>query len=201
MPALEGSYTAIRSYLQANPERRGVLLLATDGAPSKLCEGNSANGVEAAIAAAAAATPPIQTYVIGIGSVGNLNEWAKAGGTGHEAFIVDGAGQTTETELSAALARIRLLTLPCDYAIPSQAGGAFDPRKVNVQLTAQAASSVIPQVTSESDCDAAAPTWYFDDPASPRRVVMCKAACDALHQPNAKLELLFGCPTETFIPK
>lgn len=201
LPALEGSYAAIRAHLQANPTRRGVLLLATDGAPSKLCDGNSADGVTEAIRTAAAATPPIQTYVIGIGSVGNLNDWADAGGTGHAAFIVDGAGQTTETELAMALNQIRLLTLPCDYAIPAQTTVAFDPQKVNVQLSSGASSAVVPRVASMTACDATTPTWYFDDPAHPTRVVMCPVACDALHQPSAKLDLLFGCPTEVYIPK
>jgi hypothetical protein len=201
-PALEGSYAYVRQYLAANPTRRGVLLLATDGAPSKLCDGDSIAEVTALIAAQAAMTPPIQTYVVGIGNVANLNDWATAGGTGHAAFIVDGAGTTTQDDLAKALDEIRVLALPCDYAIPEPDAGAVDPTKVNVQFTPPgAAATLFPKVDGASSCDATQPTWYYDDPVTPTRVVMCPAACNALHQDSAKIDILFGCKTEIFVPK
>jgi hypothetical protein len=147
-------------------------------------------------------TPPIQTYVVGIGNVANLNNWATAGGTGHSAFIVDGAGTTTQDDLAKALDEIRVLALPCDYAIPTPDAGTVNPTKVNVQFTPPGqAATLFPQVDKASDCDPTQPTWYYDDPSAPKRVIMCPTACTALHQDNAKLDILFGCDTEIFVPK
>ena len=201
-PALQGSYVAIRQYLSANPTRRGVLLLATDGLPSKLCMGDTSPEVTALIAAQAAMTPPVQTYVVGIGNVANLNDWAMAGGTGHTAFLVDGVGTTTQDDLTKALNEIRNLALPCDYAIPTPEAGAIDPTKVNVQFTPPGQmATLFPNVANAAACDATQPTWYYDDPAAPTRVVMCPSACTTLHQDGAKIDVLFGCKTEVLIPK
>ena len=201
-PALQGSYTYLRQYLVANPTRRSVLLLATDGLPSKLCMGDTSPEVTALIASEAAMMPPIQTYVIGIGNVANLNDWAMAGGTGHSAFLVDGVGTTTQDDLATALNEIRNLTLPCDYAIPTPDGGTIDPGKVNVQFTPSGMPAMVfPNVANMAACDMTQPTWYYDDPTTPTRVVMCPTACDALHQDGAKIDILFGCKTEVLIPK
>ncbi|HWZ90400.1 MAG TPA: vWA domain-containing protein [Polyangiaceae bacterium] len=201
-PALEGSYAYLRQYLTSNPSRHGVLLLATDGAPSKICPNDTIAQITTLIAAQAAMTPPIQTYVVGIGKVANLDAWATAGGTGHTAFIVDGVGTTTQDDLAKALDEIRTFALPCDFAIPTPEAGTVDPSKVNVQFTPPGqAPTVFPKVDNAAACDATQPTWYYDDPAAPTRVVMCPTACNALHQDNAKIDILFGCTTEIFVPK
>ncbi len=200
-PALQGSYTNLRAYLTANPTRRGVLLLATDGLPSKLCMGDTSAEVTTLIASQAAMTPPIQTYVVGIGNVGNLNDWAMAGATGHAAFIVDGAGTTTQTDLAKALDEIRVLTLPCDYEIPAPTTGMIDPTKVNVRFTPSGQAAVnflnVPNVAA---CATDAQTWYYDNAQTPTHVIMCPTACDALHQQGAKIEVVFGCKTEGYNP-
>jgi len=200
-PALQGSYDYLRTYLTANPTRRGVLLLATDGLPSKLCMGDTPAEIATLIASQLAMTPPIQTYVIGIGKITTLDTWAMAGGTG-QAFVVDGTGTTTQDDLTKALDQIRVLTLPCDYAIPAPADGSVDPKKVNVRFTSptQATTDFL-NVANASACAAGVQTWYYDDPAAPTRVVMCPSACDALHQQGAKIELVFGCATEVYVPK
>jgi hypothetical protein len=200
-PALQGSYDYLRTYLTANPARRGVLLLATDGLPSKLCTGDTPAEIATLIASQVAMTPPIQTYVIGIGKITTLDTWAMAGGTG-KAFVVDGTGTTTQDDLTKALDQIRVLTLPCDYPIPAPADGSVDPNKVNVRFTspAQAASDFL-NVADASACATGVQTWYYDNPTAPTRVVMCPSACDALHQPGAKIELVFGCATEVYVPR
>lgn len=200
-PALQGSYEYLRQYLMANPDRHGVLLLATDGEPSKLCMGDTVDEITALIGAQATMTPPIQTYVIGIGQVASLNNWAMAGGTGHAAFITDGSGSTTQDDLAKALDSIRQLTLPCDYDIPTPDGGMIDPDKVNVQFTPPGgAASVFPRVDNMAACDAMQPTWYYDNPTAPTKVEMCPVACNTLHQASAKIDILFGCKTEIFNP-
>ena len=200
-PALQGSYDYLRTYLTANPNRRGVLLLATDGLPSKLCMGDTVAEITTLIGSELAMTPPIQTYVIGIGKITTLNAWAVAGGT-TSAFVVDGTGTTTQDDLTRALDQIRVLTLPCDFAIPTPTTGTIDPNQVNVRVTTptQAATNFL-NVKGATACAAGVQTWYYDNPAAPTRVVMCPSACDALHQPGAKIELVFGCATEMYVPK
>jgi len=201
-PALQGSYDYLRQYLMANPDRHGVLLLATDGEPSKLCTGDTVPEITTLIGAQAAMTPPIQTYVIGIGQVASLDTWAMAGGTGHAAFITDGTGSTTQNDLAKALDAIRQLTLPCDYGIPTPDGGVIDPNKVNVQFTPSGGQpTIFPRVDNMAACDPKQPTWYYDNPTAPSRVIMCPNACDTLHQDNAKIDLLFGCQVVVDVPK
>jgi len=66
--AVEGALQYLAGEATKHPERRPFLLLATDGLPSKLCTGNNIAGIGMALAGAAAGTPAIQTFVIGIGS-------------------------------------------------------------------------------------------------------------------------------------
>jgi len=200
-PALEGSYAYLRGYLTANPSRRGVLLLATDGLPSKLCTGDTVKEITALIASQAALTPPIQTYIVGIGKLTTLNDWAVAGGTGHAAFIVED-GATTQQDLATALNEIRVLSLPCDYAIPTPMSGTIDPNQVNVRFSSpNQPTTTFLNVKDAGACAANAQTWYYDSPSVPTRVIMCPSACNALHQPGVKIEIVFGCATEVYVPK
>ena len=202
-PALQGSYEYLRTYLAANPPRRGVLLLATDGLPSKLCMGDTPAEIATLIASQVTMTPAIETYVIGIGKITTLDTWAMAGGTGSAAFLVDGTGVTTQADLTKALDQIRVSTIPCDYAIPTPADGSVDPTKVNVRVTlpAQAATDLL-NVADASACATGVQTWYYDNPSAPTRVVMCPSTCDALHQQGAKNRAGFRLRDhEVYVPK
>src|SRR5207248_5782628 len=107
-PALAGAEQYATSWIAANPTHVGVVLLATDGQPSTgLCAPNKIADIAAVASAAAAGTPRITTYVIGIGAIASLNQIAQAGGTGHDAFIVDGTGQNTEQQFLQAMNAIR----------------------------------------------------------------------------------------------
>jgi hypothetical protein len=94
-----------------------------------------------------------------------------------------------------------VLSLPCDYAIPAPTSGSIDPGKVNVRFTPAGKPAVnflnVPNVAA---CAADAQTWYYDDATNPTHVIMCPAACDALHQQGAKIEVVFGCKTEVYTP-
>ena len=103
-----------------NPTHVGVVLLATDGQPmTSICSPNHMPDIVTIAAAAASWTPPVRTYVIGIGDIQNLNTIAAAGGTGQPPFIVDGTGANTEAQFSAALDKIRSSVIPCDYPLPA----------------------------------------------------------------------------------
>ena len=96
---------------------------------------NTTQNAAKVLSAAAAATPPIRTFVIGIGNVPSLDQLAVAGGTG-KAIVV---GATDASDASTcrrsspqAFARIRWQALPCEYAIFEAASAGFDPGEVDV---------------------------------------------------------------------
>jgi hypothetical protein len=196
-PALAGAEQYMTSWIAAHPTHVGVVLLATDGQPSTgLCAPNKIADIAAVASAAATGTPPITTYVIGIGAVASLNQIAQAGGTGHDAFIVDGTGQNTEQQFLQAMNAIRATSLPCDYAIPTTDAGVIDPKLVNVQYVPAppAVAAVIPKASGAAPC--AGDGWVYDDEAHPTRVVMCAATCAALQQNrSATIKIVFGCQT------
>jgi hypothetical protein len=196
-PAVEGALQYLTSHQTAHPDRRVYLLLATDGQPSKLCPGNSIDGIASVIAAAVAQTPTIQTFVVGIGNLAGLNALAEAGGTGHPAFIVDAAGTATEAQLSAALEAIRHTALPCEFSIPEPSFGRIDPGQVNVELTDAAGKSTFPKVENVTACAAGESNWYYDSETAPSKVIMCPAACDTLKGGEARIDIVFGCKTVT----
>ncbi len=199
-PAVEGVLQTLGGYSAMHPERKLVLLLATDGKPSSFCSGNNVPGIAQVLAAAAAATPPIVTYVIGIGAIDNLNELAVAGGTGHDAFIVDATGANTEAEFAQALDSIRRLALPCEYPMPAAPTGEIDPGKVNVEHLADGATdgTVFPKVTGAGDCRPEENNWYYDDESAPTSVIMCPAACELL-ETGGQIDIVFGCATEVAV--
>jgi hypothetical protein len=78
-------------------------------------------------------------------------------------------------------------------------GIELDPALVNLRI-GHGASPAEPlyYVASEAGCTAAVPGWYFDDPRSPTRVIVCPATCSALQaDASARLEIAFGCARET----
>jgi hypothetical protein len=189
-PAMDGVIEYTQSWLAAHPERDAVILLATDGEPSK-CDDNDVDDVSKVIAAAAAGTPSIKTYVIGIGDNDNLSDLAKAGGTGQDAFVVDGTGGMTEVQLLETLAKIRGATLRCDFDVPSSANS--DPGNVNVQRATSGTSSTLVKVPQASDCaKATAGGWYYDSASA--RIQLCPDACrEVLAAPAAKVNIVVGC--------
>ncbi|HXK20771.1 MAG TPA: vWA domain-containing protein [Polyangiaceae bacterium] len=197
LPAVAGALQYLAGEATKHPERRPFLLLATDGLPSKLCAGNSIAGIGMALAAAAAGTPAIQTFVIGIGKLTTLNDLATAGGTGKPAFIVDGVGTTTQTELTAALGEIRQVALPCEYTIPPPTTGKIDPKQVNVEhATDGGASSTFLKVADAAACRDGESDWYYDNDQAPTKVMMCPAACLALKTGGGSIDIVFGCATK-----
>ena len=199
VPLLQG----LVAYLQAhpNPAHKPVLVLATDGVPDSACispvDGETPNTLANAIAVAAAAyaaTPSISTFVIGVGSeLSALDGIAMAGGTG-QATLVDTGGNAQQQFLSA-LDAARRTAIPCDFAIPMDT--AVDPANTNVVYApASAPEQQFVFVTNAAGCSQA-PTngWYFDDPTTPTKVILCDAACDLVKADDrGQVNVVFGCP-------
>lgn len=198
VPLLQG----LSKYLAANfkPGRKPVIVLATDGVPDDTClssdNGALANTLENAVAVAGSAlqgTPPISTFVIGVGGeLTALNAIAVAGGT-QAATLVD-TGGNAQAALVAALEAIRRKAIPCDYEIPP---GTIDPKSTNVTYTTAGGTKNLVFVGNEAGCAKASngDGWYFDDEANPKKVILCATVCEAVKgDDNGNVELVFGCP-------
>lgn len=199
VPLLQG----LIAYLQAhpNPAHKPVIVLATDGVPDDACispvDGETPNTLDNAIAvasAAYAATPSISTFVIGVGSeLTALNGIAQAGGTG-QATLVD-TGGTAQQQFLAALDAARRTAIPCDFAIPQ--GSGVDPDETNVVYDPAGAPEQQFVFVGDANSCAKASTngWYFDDPTTPTKVILCDAACDLVKTDDrGQVNVVFGCP-------
>jgi len=170
-----------------------AIVLVTDGVPAN-CNDNQISNVKA-LAASVAATIP--TYVIGVGNaLGNLNEIAVGGGT-KSAFIVSTGDPTkTQTELLKAINDIKQSALSCDYKIPpAPAGEEFDRSKVNVQYLPNGAAKAGTLAYNQS-C-AGGTGWRYDDATNPTRILLCDGSCDTVKTKPGKVDILFGCATQT----
>ncbi|MET0282970.1 MAG: vWA domain-containing protein [Polyangiales bacterium] len=184
-PAIEGAAAYLRDWLATQPDHVGVILLATDGEPSGVCDDNKVQNVANAIAEAASASPPVKTYVIGIGDNDALDELAEAGGTGQGALIVDGSGAQTEAQFLAAVERIRETALPCDYPL-----GDVDPSRLNLVASMGNTEVELRNVARREDCTRDG--WYFDGTS---RVALCPDACRELGQARGAVRIREGCQT------
>jgi uncharacterized protein YegL len=195
-PALEGALQYLDQWASQHPDRKPLLVLATDGEPSG-CDRNAPQDVADIAARALAGPRAIRTFVIGVGrSLVSMDLVAKAGGTDH-AFLVDTGGDVAK-EFADALDQIRGAASSCDFSIPraSSAGEAIDPLKVNVSYTAAGSSTPtqVPQTFKgdPSNCDSAG-GWYYDNPAAPTLIKLCDATCRSLS--GSAIQVAFGCDT------
>lgn len=195
-PALEGALDYLSQWAKQHPERKPLLILATDGEPVG-CEPNTPRDVADVAARALAGPNAIRTFVIGVGSsLLSLNLVARAGGTDH-ALLVDTGGDVAR-ELGDALEQIRGAAVSCDFTIPRAASGAdpIDPAKVNVSYIANGSSSPtrVPQTFMGDPANCAGNGgWYYDYPTAPTTIKLCESTCRSLSAGSIQVE--FGCNT------
>lgn len=195
-PALQGALSHAQNWAIAHPSHNVVVVLATDGDPTE-CTPSDIPGIANIAASVANGSPPVKTFVIGVGaSLANLNAIAASGGTG-SAFIVDGNANVAQ-EFKAALDAIQSSALGCEYTIPQPGMGMLDYDKVNVQYTPGGGSpQVIPNVPDAASCDPATGGWYYDNPMSPTKIILCGSTCGPIElDPAGKIDILLGCATE-----
>jgi hypothetical protein len=197
--AIRGACSYARTRKAADPGRNVVILLVTDGepkAPLSASKGGCNPTLEDAVAAAAECTAAgVKTYVLGVGpSLQNLNQIAQSGGTKQAYLAASGGGE----EVLKALNSIRSdAMIPCSLQLPKTAG-TVDPQKVNLLYSSNTCSSVATflNVKDAGGCDAQAGGWYYDDPAHPGTIQLCKASCDAVKAPGGQLMVSVGCVTQ-----
>jgi hypothetical protein len=202
--ALTGAISAATTYAGANSGHSVVAVLATDGLPTE-CDTNIGNVAKIA-KTAAAGTPSIKTFVIGVFAQGeaavaqsNLDQIASAGGT-TKSFVIQ-TNQNVTQQFLTALNTIRGTALPCEYPLPVPKSGTPDYTKVNVEYTnAQGQQVVLGYVKSAANCGSAG-GWYYDvDPstgAKPTKIIVCSNTCDMLKAggQGSKVQVVQGCQT------
>lgn len=174
-----------------SPDAKVAIVLITDGEPLG-CSATD-NDITNVASEVAGTKDTIPTYVIGVGSVDNLNTIAHAGGP-RDAFVVATSDPTaTQAQLLSAINDIRGNSIACDVNIPAPPSGqSLDSDKVNVSFTPSGKAAQL--LTYDETC--AGEGWRYDDKANPKQVVLCPTTCTAAKaDPAAKLSLEFGCLT------
>ena len=199
-PALEGSYDAMKEFLADKPDVEGIVVLVTDGDPQG-CNSTIAN-VLPVVSAASAGTPRIRTFAIGMtgASFAARDAIAAAGQGAPTAF--NASGPEPQKELLTALESVRAGALGCEYRLPAPAAGQgkLDTDSVEIAWTPSEhdPEQRFRKVGGLAQCGETAGGFYYDDPAAPRRIILCPASCDAIHggARTAKVEVVLGCVSE-----
>lgn len=200
-PALEGTMPYMEQWATSHPDRKVVVVLATDGEPTG-CERNQPQDIADVAAKAWTGPHAIRTFVIGVGaSLGGLDVVAQAGGTG-KVLLVDPSGNLG-AQFTEALEKIRNeSTVACDFAIPASTNGAsIDTAKVNVRVAAAGAAPSLVTQTFMSDPANCGPDggWYYDNPTSPTKIQLCDATCKDLQ--SGSVQIQYGCDTVVRPPR
>jgi hypothetical protein len=208
-PAVTGALAHLRARAMTNPNRKPVLVLATDGLPTECAGSNSIAQAVAALGAGQMGMPAIPTYVIGVFSSAQimrsgmtLQEFATAGGTGMPFLLT--TGNDLSQRFLDAIKQIRGAALGCEFTIPTPAVGEtvdFDKLNVRVNSPAGPMDAGLPgedlvYVGTAAGCDATRGGWYYDaDPntALPTRVLLCDASCKKVKMPGVSVDLEVGC--------
>ncbi len=158
-----------------------VILLATDGEPNCAPGGSSSTtNVQGTIdAITAAKTAGFLVYVIGIGpSVGNLDNFASAGGTGNY------YPATSPADLAAALASITKAVTTCTFTSPTS------PPDVN-----NVAVYLDKNLVQKDNANG----WSFG--ANDKTIVLNGSSCAKITSGAASnVQILYGCPGDKLPP-
>jgi hypothetical protein len=209
--ALEGAFRQVREWRMNEPEKRSVVVLATDGLPAGCETLPDEDLLQSTLQVLEeAAGEELSTFVIGVTPMeddtieglaeqlavqrASLNAMAQAGQTSAP-FLVQADTSTTQAFLEA-LDAVRNVALACDYNLPE---GTANFGLVNVELSSGGDPETIPKVDAPTNC--AGGGWYYDsdetlEDDSPSRVVLCQSTCDHVQQvTTSRVDVVLGCPT------
>jgi hypothetical protein len=192
-PALKAALDHAKQYTMSHPGRQTMVLLATDGIPTK-CEPMGTIEIGQTIAGPAfMGTPSVRTFVIAAANSSELTALgaiASAGGTGAPVFTTD--PKTTSDTIRTAFKRLTRTPFACSYKIPPGAdGGRTDPRQVNVVLRLpNMPEQRLPLLSSAERCTSSG-GWYYDNPMNPENILLCPQTCSNLFA--GELRILVGC--------
>ncbi|HVU00989.1 MAG TPA: vWA domain-containing protein [Polyangiaceae bacterium] len=189
-----------------------VAILVTDGNPT-LCSGDTT--VLSKIVSDGLAQG-VTTYVLGLpgSNASVLDPIAAAGGTtksidvsgGTQAFIqalnsIRGK-EAHQSSQHISIPTVIKSALECEWKIPDPPQGQkFNADKVNVTMTPDNGQTVDLGYVVEADCARTDNAWYYDDPATPTRVLVCPSTCETIKSTTATVNLAFGCDRIKGVPK
>lgn len=191
-PALQGAISYAQQIANGQvKDGKVAIVLVTDGIPQN-CNRNSIGDVKQLAASVAANVP---TYVIGVGSeLASLNEIAVGGGTKRALIVNVNNPAQIQADFTRAIGQIKAAALTCDYKIPgAPAGETFDRSKVNVQHVTSGATDTLPY----NQACTGGTGWRYDDANAPTRILLCDGSCDSVKAKAGKVDILFGCATQT----
>jgi hypothetical protein len=203
--AIAGACLHVNQWDAANPGRKTVILLVTDGIPEHSCSANFQQATRAAEQCYDGGTGP-EIYVLGIDSNNNglggsrdqLDGMAEAGGT-DQAYLTDTAD--VQGSMIEALNAIRAdAAIPCDMTIPNPpAGETIDYNMINIGICDSTLTPVVaPRVENAAACGDH-DGWYYNDPATPEMIHLCDATCNTVSVPGSTLFFALGCATVEII--
>jgi len=186
--ALDGTLAAAVAHQMANPSRKVIVVLATDGAPNA-CDTDEDN--IATLAMLAFDNDGIRTYTIAVAGavLSLLDKIAMAGGTA-EAHDITG-----DTALFVStMESIRADAFDCTFDISDLS--MVDAAAANITLTPDGGTpTLVPRVADVGACGTD-PGYFFDNPADPMSVGLCHASCDSVvAAPDTSIDLVLGCPS------
>jgi von Willebrand factor type A domain len=192
VPALQGAIQYATTYTMNTPGRTASVVFVTDGLPNG-CD-STIDVAAMAASTAFAATPPIKTYVVGLGATQSLDQIALAG-TGNATHFFPATGNVT-ADLQAALKAISS-TITCDYVIPtSEMQLNYGEVDVQTVIGAGGTPSFIGKVDGAAAC-APKGGWFYDvspDAGTPSKITLCPQSCEPLKaSPESSVKILLGC--------
>lgn len=204
--ALQGAIQAAEANLAQHPDRKTVVILATDGLPN-VCNSSMANVLSAA---KAGVSKDIKTYVVGIlaapsadtadsrqsgQELPNLNQMAEAGGTG-AVFLVDTTGAATNQFVTAMNSIRDANQVGCQFDIPNAPSGkAIQLNQATVTYKSGGGNTQSLGWLATSSACGTAPGFYYDDNKTPQTIRLCKATCDAVSADRgAVIDIALACP-------
>ena len=176
-PTARAVTAAMNYLLTVTDPNTKVILLATDGEPNCLGGSGSTSDVAGTTTAIGAAlTAGYKVYVIGIGpSVGNLDNFAQAGGTDHY------YPATSAADLATALAAISKAVSSCTFEMSQSPP---DPNNLAVYMD----GALISKDSANG--------WSFG--SNSQTVILNGTACDKITSGAAtNVQVLFGCPGQS----
>jgi hypothetical protein len=139
-----------------------------------------------------------------------LSEAARAGGTAISTTCSDDGpnychfDMTQSPDFSAALretlGNIVGQVLACDYEVPlPPEGETVDYNQTSMVIWPGGANPIQILPADGPDCEQG---WYVDSSTDPARVLLCSQTCEvAQSDPQARIELLFGCDEPIMVPE
>jgi hypothetical protein len=167
----------------------------------------------------------VVTFTVGMSGVTPdgfklLDAIAVAGGSdctpgeaGHETCNVTSSGQdgllaaldtirksvqvTSTSSQSVTTTSTVTTTLACEWSIPKPSDGqTFDKNLVNIEYSIAGSSTPLGNVATAADCATSTGGWYYDDPVSPEKIMVCPDTCNAIQgAADVKVQVLVGCST------